>query len=81
MAPRPGHLSAMTAAQFDTEIQDGVLALPPGLKGEFEGPVHVILVKDDDGAGDDVIAELLAAPVEVTDFAPLSRDEANERGR
>ncbi len=32
-------------------------------------------------AGDDLIAELLAAPVEAPGFAPLSRDEANERGR
>jgi len=71
----------MTAAQFDAEIREGVLALPPELKGEFEGQVHVILVKDDAMTGDDLIAELLAAPVEAPGFAPLTRDEANERGR
>lgn len=71
----------MTAAQFDAEIHGGMLALPPEMKGEFEGQVHVILVKDDAGTGDDLIAELLAAPVEAPGFAPLSRDEANERGR
>ena len=71
----------MTAAQFDAEIHEGMLALPPEMKGEFEGQVHVILVKDDAGAGDDLIAELLAAPVEAPGFVPLSRDEVNERGR
>ena len=71
----------MTAAQFDAEIHGGVLALPPEMKGEFEGQVHVVLVKDDARTGDDLIAELLAAPVEAPGFAPLSRDEANERGR
>ena len=69
----------MTAAQFDAEIHEGVLALPTGVKGEFAGPVHVILVKDDASAGDDLIAELLAHPVETPGFAPLTRDEANER--
>lgn len=49
------------------------MALSPEMKGEFEGQVHVILVKDDARTGDDLNAELLAAP--------LSRDEANERGR
>lgn len=71
----------MTAAQFDAEIQGGVLSLPPEMKGEFEGQVHVILVKDDAQDGDDLIAELLAAPVEAPGFAPLSRDEVHERGR
>jgi hypothetical protein len=70
----------MTAAQFDAEIYDGVLTLPAGMKDEFEGQVHVILVKDDSGAGDDLIAELLATPVKVPGFAPLSRDEAHDRG-
>jgi hypothetical protein len=69
----------MTAAQFDAEIHEGVLALPPEVKGEFEGPVHVILVKDGAGAADDLIAELLANPVEAPGFAPLTRDKANER--
>ena len=69
----------MTAAQFDAEIHEGVLALPPEMKGEFEGQVHVILVKDDAEAGDDLIAELLAVPVEAPGFAPLSRDEVHER--
>jgi hypothetical protein len=51
------------------------------MKGEFEGQVHVILVKDDARTGDDLNAELLAAPVETPGFARLLRDEANERGR
>jgi hypothetical protein len=71
----------MTAAQFDAGIHEGVLSLPPEVKGEFEGHVHVILVKDDARAGDDLIAELLAAPVDAPGFAPLTRDEANQRGR
>ena len=69
----------MTAAQFDAEIRGGVLALPPEMKGEFEGPVHVILVKAEDEPSDDLIAELLAAPVEAPDFVPFSRDETHER--
>ena len=71
----------MIAAQFDAEIHGGVLALPPEMKGEFEGQVHVILMKEDATASDDLIAELLAAPADAPDFAPLSRDEAHERRR
>jgi hypothetical protein len=70
----------MTAMQFDAEIHQGVLALPPAAKDSFEGPVHVILVKDDATAGDDFIAELLATPAEAPGFHPLSREEANTRG-
>ncbi len=72
---------SMTATQFDAEIHGGVLALPPGMKGEFEGSVHVILVKEGASTGDDLISELLSSPVEAPGFAPLPRDEANERGR
>jgi hypothetical protein len=71
----------MTATRFDAEIHEGVLALPPEVKGEFEGHVHVILVKDDTGPGDDLIAELLTDPVEAPGFGPLTRNEANERAR
>ena len=70
----------MTAMQFDAEIHEGLLALPPAVKGAFEGPVHVILVKEDNGAEDDLISELLASPADVPGFLPLSRDEVNGRG-
>ena len=71
----------MIATQFDTEIHEGVLSLPSDVREAFEGRVHVILMREDADEGDDFIGELLAAPVEVPGFAPLSRDDANERGR
>ena len=71
----------MTAMQFDTEIHEGVLSLPADARQAFEGRVHVILMKEDIEVGDDFIDELLAAPADVPGFPPLSRDEANERGR
>ena len=69
----------MIAAQFDAEIHGGVLALPPEMKGEFEGQVHVILTRGEPATGDDLIVELLAAPLVAPDFASLPRDEAHER--
>ncbi len=66
--------------QFGTEIREGLLALPFEVKGAFEGPGHVILVKKDDGTEEDLISKLLASPVDVPGFLPLSRDEANGRG-
>jgi len=72
----------MTAMQFDAEIHEGVLALPPEARSAaFEGRVHVILVKGGAEPQDDFISELLVSPVEVSDFVPLTRDQANERGR
>ena len=69
----------MTAMQFDAEIREGLLALPLAVRGAFEGPVHVILVKEDGGAEDDLISKLLASPADVPGFLPLSRDEADGR--
>jgi hypothetical protein len=46
---------------------------------EFEGPVHVILVKNGSEQEDDFISELLASPAEISGFVPLTRDEAHER--
>ena len=71
----------MTAMQFDAEVHEGVLALPPTARAAFEGPVHVILVKGEDGPSDDLIAELIESPLDLPDFEPLSRDEANDRSR
>ena len=71
----------MTAMQFDTEIHEGVLSLPTDARKAFEGRVRVILMKEDAEVGDDFIRELIAAPADVPGFTPLSRDEANERGR
>lgn len=69
----------MTALHFDAEIHDGVLSLPPSAKSAFEGSVHVILVKADESTGEDLITELLASPVDISAFRPLSREEANGR--
>ena len=66
----------MPALQFDAEIHDGMLSLPPSAKGTFEGPVHVILVKGEADAEDDFIAELIASPVDAPDFVPLTREAA-----
>jgi hypothetical protein len=70
----------MTAIQFDAEIREGILTLPPELKdAALEGLVHVILMKSKIEPEGDFITELLAAPAEISDFVPLTRNQAHER--
>lgn len=74
----------MHTIEFKTKIKGGTITIPENLKDEFEGleNVKVILVKADEknGSGQkDMIQELLDHPLEIENFAPLSREELYDR--
>jgi hypothetical protein len=70
----------MYAVEFTTNIKDGMIEVPKAYRQQFKGHVKVILLaseapKDEE----DIIAALLAQPLAIPGFAPLSREDAQAR--
>jgi hypothetical protein len=63
----------MYAVEFTTTIKDGVIEVPDVHLARFKDNVKVILLAEED----DIIAKLLAHPLKVPGFTPLTREEAH----
>lgn len=71
----------MQTITFDTNIKNGIIQIPEKLQGKVSNSVRVILIsKSGENSQTDMIEELMANPIHLKDFKPLTRDEANERG-
>ena len=74
----------MHAVEFNTIVENGSIEIPPELKGQILGPVRVIVLTEDkpkkvQGTVDDAIGKLLAHPIRLESFEPLTRDEIYDR--
>jgi len=70
----------MLVVEFQATVKDGVIEIPPEYRGQVRGRVRVILLTDEAPAVKaNMIDVLLAHPVEVQDFRPLTREEAHAR--
>jgi hypothetical protein len=70
----------MQIIEFRAKIKDGIIKIPARFKGQVAEDVHVILIsKSEKSSQPDIIDELMAHPLEVKGFKPLTRDEANAR--
>ena len=70
----------MLAVEFQATVKDGVIEIPPEYRDQIRGRVRVILLTDEALAVKaNMIDVLLAHPVEVQDFRPLTREEAHAR--
>ena len=70
----------MLAVEFQATVKDGVIEIPPEYRDQIRGRVRVILLTDEARAlKANMIDVLLAHPVEVQDFRPLTREEAHAR--
>jgi len=70
----------MLAVEFQATVKDGVIEIPPEYRDQIRGRVRVILLTDEARAlKANMIDVLLARPVEVQDFRPLTREEAHAR--
>ena len=70
----------MNAIEFQTKIKDGSIQVPREYRrnGVYHARV-IVLVDDLPRSSVDMIGQLLAHPVEMVGFQPLSREEAHER--
>ena len=69
----------MAAVEFDAHVADGTIPIPPAHHDAIQGSVHVIVIPHAVSGPSTKIDELLANPLKIDGFRPLSRDEAHER--
>lgn len=69
----------MQAIEFQTQVKNGSIEVPEELKDKLTGPVRVIVLTEDHVRKPSAIEELLANPIKVENFKPLTRDEIYER--
>lgn len=70
----------MQTIEFRTKIKNGIIHIPARFKGKVAEDVRVILVsKSERKSQPDIIDELMAHPLKVKAFKPLTRDEAHAR--
>ena len=70
----------MQTAEFETEIRDGIIEIPQALRGRFQHRVRVKLTEESPTSSNETILDRwVKSPIDIPGFAPLSRDEANER--
>ena len=69
----------MQAIEFQTQVKNGSIEVPEELKDKLIGPVRVIVLTEDAVRKPSAIEELLANPIKVENFKPLTRDEIYER--
>jgi hypothetical protein len=69
----------MISVEFDAHVTNGTIEIPPVHRGELKGSVHVIIIPQAPGGRATKIDELLACPLQIPGFQPLTREEAHER--
>lgn len=70
----------MQTAEFETEVHNGIIELPPSLRGRFQHRVRVTLMEQSvELPGETILDRWVKSPIDVPDFTPLKRDEAHAR--
>lgn len=68
----------MKAIEFETQVRNGRIELPEKFKDELTGSVRVILLIEEPSGKPDALEELMANPIKVENFKPLTREEIYE---
>lgn len=70
----------MRAYEFKAKPENGRIEIPAEYKDEIVGTVRVIVLSQEQRVGTaDMIDRLLEHPIEIENFAPLTREEVYER--
>ncbi len=69
----------MVAIEFQTQITDGTIHLPPAYRDRLTGPVRVIILAEEPAPEPDMIDHLLTHPLPGEPFTPFTRDQIYER--
>jgi hypothetical protein len=65
----------MTAVEFQTSIKDGTIEIPSEYRDQVKGTVRVIILSTERSRQPNIIDRLLAEPLQVDHFRPLTREE------
>jgi hypothetical protein len=70
----------MSAFEFKAKPKNGRIEIPAEYKDKIVGDVRFIVFSQEQRAGTvDMIKRLLEQPLEIENFAPLTREEVHER--
>jgi hypothetical protein len=69
----------MYAIEFQTHVKDGIIQIPPQYQEQLQNSVRVIILVELPSSAHTFIDQLLANPLHIPDFQPLSRDEIYAR--
>jgi hypothetical protein len=70
----------MQTIEFHTKIKNGIIQIPDQYRSIVADDVRVILTpKSEQAVQFDIISELMANPLNVKGFKPLTRDEVHAR--
>ncbi len=70
----------METVQFRTKIKNGIIEVPKKYQGKFKNSVRVVLISGEkNGKTTNIIEELMAHPLRIKGFKPLTREEAHAR--
>jgi hypothetical protein len=65
----------MTAVEFQAHIKNGTIEIPVEYRDQVKGTVRVIVLSSERLPESNIIDRLLAEPVKINDFRPLTREE------
>ena len=71
----------MRTAEFEADVKNGTIEIPPEYRNLFGNSVRVKLSSDDPAPGSSItiLDRWLASPIRIANFQPLSREQAHER--
>lgn len=69
----------MYAIEFQTKVKNGSIAIPEEYRNQLKGSVRVILLAEESTDNFDMIEHLLANPLNIEGFKPLTREEIYEQ--
>ena len=65
--------------EFHARIDNGAIEVPEKFRDRLKGLVRVIVVSEAESSSGGMIDELLARPLQIPDFRPLTRNEIYAR--
>ena len=71
----------MRTAEFEADVRNGTIEIPAKYRELFGNSVRVTLSSDEPHCGSQstILDQWLASPISISDFQPLSREQAHER--
>jgi len=70
---------SMYAIEFQTKVENGHIEIPAEFKDRLVGCVRVIVLAEEQRAKANLLDQLLANPIKLENFVPLTREEIYER--
>jgi DNA-binding transcriptional regulator/RsmH inhibitor MraZ len=69
----------MFTIEFQAKIDNGAIEVPERFRDRLKGSVRVIVFGEVESSTGSMIDELLARPLQIPDFRPLTRNEIYAR--